>query len=146
MNRTRVSTLVLLAGFFSLALSQEKTPTPPQSKSPAPPAEKSISVLTVTAAALGTGVQERKLLGEADHFLLNQKVYVWLALAGGPADEIVVTWTQGDKSYETKLKVGGTTWHTWAYKTAAVAGHWSVTVADASGNVLKKLDFTVGGE
>jgi hypothetical protein len=144
MNRTRVSMLVLLAGFFSLSLAQEKTPPPAAAKSPA--AEKSSSALTVTAAALGTDVQERKLVGEATHFSLNQKVYLWLALAGGPADEIVVTWTQGDKSYETKLKVGGTTWHTWASTTAAVAGPWGVTVSDAAGTVLKKLEFTVGGE
>jgi hypothetical protein len=77
-------------------------------------------------------------------FVLNQKVHIWLALEGGPADGIVVTWKQGEKACETKLSVGGTTWHTWAYKTAAVAGPWEVTVADAAGNVLKKLAFTVG--
>ena len=63
----------------------------------------------MTAAGLGTGVQERKLVGESTQFALNQKVYLWLALAGGPADEIIVSWKQAGRSYETKLKVEGTT-------------------------------------
>ena len=138
MNGRSACLVVLCAATFSLALAQENAAAPPK--------EKSASALTVTGAGLGTGVQERKLVGEGTQFALGQKVYMWLALSGGPADEIVVTWKQSDKSYETKLSVQGKTVHTWAYKTAAVAGAWEVSVADAAGNVLKKLEFTVGGK
>jgi hypothetical protein len=137
MNARSACLVVLCAAAFSIAMTQENAAAPPKEK-PAP-------ALTVTGAALGTGVQERKLVGEGTQFALGEKVYLWLALSGGPADEIVVTWKQGDRSYETKLSVGGKTFHTWAYKTAAVAGPWEVSVADAAGNVLKKLEFTVGG-
>jgi hypothetical protein len=136
MKRTLASIIVLCAGILSVAQ--------PQDKSPAPVKEK--SGLAVAAALLGTDVQDRKLVGESTQFALNQKVYLWLSLSGGPADEIVVTWKQSDRTYETKLNVGGTTWHTWAYKTVAAAGPWEVTVSDAAGTLLKKLDFTVGGK
>jgi len=102
------------------------------------------AALTVSEAKLGTSVENRQLAGEATTFDLNQKVYLWLELKGGPADDITVTWKNGDKSYKTTLKVGGPTYHTWAYKTAAIAGAWTVTVSDAAGKELKQLDFTVG--
>jgi len=102
--------------------------------------------LAVTDAKLGTDVQNKTIVGEATEFSLNQKVYLWLELTGGPADDITVTWKNGDKSYETKLKVGGPTYHTWAYKTAAIAGAWTVSVSDASGNVLKELNFKASGK
>jgi hypothetical protein len=136
MTRTVALMLVVCAWFLQSAAAQDTSARPATTKA--------ASALAVTEAALGTGVQDRKLVGEATEFALNQKVYLWLALSGGPADGIVVTWKQGEKTYETKLNVGGTTWHTWAYKTAAVGGPWEVTVADAAGNVLKKLEFTVG--
>ena len=138
MARTFALLLIVCAWFLPSAVAQD-TSSAPAKKRPA-------SGLAVTEAALGTGVQDRKLVGANTEFTLNQKVFLWLALSGGPADGIVVTWKQGDKAYQTKLSVGGTTWHTWAYKTAAVAGPWEVTVADEAGNVLKKLEFTVGGK
>ncbi len=138
MKRILVSLLLLSALSIPSVRAQDKA-APPAKEKPAPG-------LTVTEAALGTGVQDRKIVGERTEFALNEKVYIWLALSGGPADEIVVTWKQGGKSYETKLNVGGKTFHTWAYKTAAVAGPWEVTVTDAAGNELKKLEFTVGSK
>ncbi|HTY57608.1 MAG TPA: DUF2914 domain-containing protein [Bacteroidota bacterium] len=138
MARTIALVLIVCAWFLPAAVAQD-TSVARGTKKPA-------AGLVVTEAALGTAVQERKLLGERTEFTLNQKVYLWLALAGGPAEGLVVTWKQGEKTYETKLGVGGTTWHTWAYKTAAVAGPWEVTVADAAGNVLKTLSFTVTGK
>ncbi len=109
----------------------------------APKAMKDASMLKVDEAMLGSGVETRELVGEAKEFSLNDKVYLWLKLTGGPAEDLTVTWKGGGKSYETKLKVGGSPWRTWAYKTAAVAGAWTVTVTDAAGNNLKELTFTV---
>jgi hypothetical protein len=107
--------------------------------------ESAKKALTVTEAKLGTDVQEKKLVGEATSFDLNQKVYLWIGISGGPADGLTVTWKHESHSYETTLKVGGPTWHTWAYKTAAMAGAWKVSIADQSGTVLKELEYTVGG-
>jgi hypothetical protein len=132
------SIIVMCAGIFSAAPSQEKAAAPVK--------EQPASALTVTSAGLGTDVKEKKLVGEGTQFAVNQKVYLWLAFAGGPADEIIVTWKHSAGEYVTKLGVGGKTWHTWAYKTVAEPGAWEVSVADPSGNVLKKLDFTVSAK
>jgi len=100
-------------------------------------------VLAVTKATFGTDVQQKVLIGEATEFTVNQKVFLFLELTGGPAEDITITWKHAEKAYETKLKVGGTPWHTWAYKTAYGAGAWKVIVTDAAGTTLKELAFTV---
>lgn len=57
-------------------------------------------------------MQNKALVGEATQFALNQKVYVYLEVTGGPAEDITVTWRHGEKTYDTKRKIGGTPWHT----------------------------------
>ena len=76
-------------------------------------------------------------------FTVNEKVYLWMKVEGGPADSLTVTWKHGDDTYETKLNIGGSPWRTWAYKTAWLAGDWSVTVTSPAGEVLKEMQFTV---
>ncbi len=138
MNRACLfAIVVLLAALLPLA------PSFSQDTAAAPKAPKAAATLTVAEAKLGTDVQNKEIVGEGTQFELNQKVYLWLKLTGGPAEDVTVTWKQGDKSYETKLKVGGSPWRTWAYKTAAIAGSWTVTVADNAGTELKQLEFTV---
>ncbi len=135
-----------IMAFAVVAIALASQPALTQGKEASAPKEKVAGTLTVSEAKLGTSVENRQLAGEATTFDLNQKVYLWLELKGGPADDITVTWKNGEKSYATTLKVGGPTYHTWAYKTAAIAGSWSVTVSDAGGNTLKQLDFTVGAK
>jgi hypothetical protein len=101
--------------------------------------------LTVVDAKLGKDVKDRQLVDETSTFSLNEKVFLWLKVTGGPSDSITVTWKHEDHSFTTKLHIGGTPWRTWANKTAAMPGEWTVTVSDASGNVLKELNFTVQG-
>jgi hypothetical protein len=120
----------------ALSFSQEKAGESTQGKD--------ASILKVADSKLGTAVEDRQIVGEGTHFVVGQKVYLWLELQGGPADSITVTWKHGEKSYQTALKVGGPTYHTWAYKTVAMAGDWTVSVTDAAGNELKQLSFTVG--
>ena len=129
-----VLALILAASSSSSQVNPEATPK----------AEKAAPGVAVTEAKLGTDVQNRELVGEATQFEVNQKVYLWLKITGGTGEDLTVTWKQGDKTYATTLKVGGSPWRTWAYKTAAIAGTWTVTVSDASGNALKELEFTAG--
>ena len=111
-----------------------------------------IAALPLTAAAkgvqvadakLGKGVQDRNITEESTSFAVNDKVYLWLKLTGGPSDPIKVDWTVGDVTDSVSLKVGGSPWRTWSNKTAFKAGEWTVTVTDASGNTLKEMKFTV---
>jgi len=99
--------------------------------------------LQVVDAKLGKGVQDHAITEEASTFAVNDKVYLLLKLSGGPADALKVNWKVGDKVDPYTLKVGGNPWRTFASKTAYKAGDWTVTVTDASGQVLKEMKFTV---
>jgi hypothetical protein len=99
--------------------------------------------LQVADAKLGKGVQDRNITEEATTFAVNDKVYLWLKLTGGTSDPVKVSWKVGDSVDTVTLKVGGSTWRTWSSKTAWKAGDWTVTISDASDQVLKELKFTV---
>lgn len=99
--------------------------------------------LQVAEAKLGKGVQDRQITEEASSFAVNDKVYLWLKLTGGPAEGVSVNWKVGDSTDTVSLKVGGNPWRTWSNKTAWKAGDWTVTVTDAGGQVLKEMTFKV---
>jgi Protein of unknown function (DUF2914) len=98
--------------------------------------------LQVAEAKLGKGVQDRQITEEATTFAVNDKVYLWLKVTGGPA-ELKVNWKIDDQTDAVSLKIGGSPWRTWSTKTAFKAGDWTVTVTDAGGQVLKEMKFTV---
>jgi hypothetical protein len=99
--------------------------------------------LQVADAKLGKGVQDRNITEESTTFALNDKVYLWVKLTGSGSDAVKVNWTVGDSTDTVTLKVGGSPWRTWSSKTAWKAGDWTVTITDASDQVLKELKFTV---
>lgn len=99
--------------------------------------------IEVVDARLGKAVENRELLDEAATFGLNERVYLWMKVAGASGDSITVTWKHGEYTYSTTLGIGGSPWRTWAYKTAAVAGDWTVAVTDMNGNALKEMSFSV---
>ena len=105
--------------------------------------KKSEGGIKIAEMKLGTGVQDRKIVGEDSTFALNGKVYAWMQVTGGAGDSIVVSWKHADKEYKATLGVSANSWHTWAYKTVSAAGDWTVTVLTQSGDVLKKASFTV---
>lgn len=106
-------------------------------------AEQPAGSLQVADAKLGKGVQDRNIQDEGTSFAVNDKVFLWLKVTGGPADAIKVNWKVGDQTDTVTLKVGGNPWRTWSSKTAFKAGDWAVTVTDANDQVLKELKFTV---
>ena len=99
--------------------------------------------LQVVDAKLGKGVQNHQITEEATTFAVNDKVYLWLKLGGGPAESVKVNWKIDDNVEPFTLKVGGNPWRTHASKTAYKAGEWTVTVTDANDQVLKEMKFTV---
>ena len=97
----------------------------------------------VAEMKLGTGVQDKQIVGEDSAFALNAKVYVWMKITGAMGDSIVVNWKHADKEYKTTIGIGGNSWRIWAYKTVSVAGDWTVSVSTQSGEALKEIFFTV---
>src|SRR3972149_3256610 len=109
MKRLPFILLILTFAAFSLSAQEGQTTT---------------KALQVEVAKLGTGVQDRELVGDTTSFNLDERVYLWMKVVGGSADSITVTWKTGDHEFTTKLNIGGTPWRTWSYKTAAIAGDW----------------------
>ena len=99
--------------------------------------------LTVAESKLGTSVVDREIATEATAFAVNDRVYLWMKITGGPADSVAVTWTVDDDTWSTNLNVGASTWRTWAYKTLWKAGQWKVAVTDQRGNLLLEKTFSV---
>ena len=101
------------------------------------------AALSISESKLGKNVIDRELVDETSTFAVNDRVFLWMRLTGGPADSVTVTWSVDEYTWSTNLNVGASTWRTWAYKTAWKAGTWKVTVTDADGNVLLDKSFTV---
>ena len=99
--------------------------------------------IQIVDAKLGKDVKDRVLVDENSTFALNSKVFLWLKVTGATSETLTITWKQGEKSYTTVLNIGGSPWRTWANKTLAKTGDWTVTITDAAGNVLKEMSFKV---
>ena len=123
---TTVFCLIVFSSFLSAQESEVKS--------------KDIQIVDVK---LGKDVKDKVLVDEDSTFALNMKVFLWLKVTGKTSEKLTITWKQGEKSYTTTLNIGGSPWRTWANKTLAKAGDWTVTITDASGNVLKEMSFKV---
>jgi len=97
----------------------------------------------IVDAKLGTSVVNREITEAAGEFAVNDRVYLWLKVTSGGDEALRVTWKTGDHVWTSDLTLGGSPWRTWCYKTAALAGSWTVTVADSQGNILKEMKFEV---
>ena len=77
------------------------------------------------------------------------QVFCWTKISGASAGTAVHhVWFHGDTQVgDVELTLGGSPWRTWSRKTipADATGAWHVEVRDAGGNVLRRVDFTVGG-
>jgi hypothetical protein len=99
--------------------------------------------LVVAESKLGKDVVNREIVDESTTFAVNDRVFLWMKITGGPSDSVTVTWSIDEYTWQTNLNIGASTWRTWAYKTAWKAGDWKVTVKDAAGDVLLEKTFTV---
>lgn len=100
----------------------------------------------VLSAALGTGVDNRELQGEATSFdAAVTRVYCWTkAKAASTPGAIKHVWSVDGKSVsEVPLTLSVSPARTWSYKTVW-PGAWKVEIQDDAGAVLKTLEFSVG--
>jgi hypothetical protein len=97
----------------------------------------------ILEAKLGTNVQDRQIVGEDSSFAKDIKVYLWFKVSGCASETLSVIWKHGDHSYSAALMIGGSPWRTWAVKTVAISGDWSVSISDSKGTVMKEMSFKV---
>jgi hypothetical protein len=133
--------IIAIAFFIVPVIAQAQDSTAKAETKPAVKAEQ--GAITVLEAKLGTDVKDREVTGEDSSFTVGAKVWFWFKVKGAANDSLTVIWKCGNFTKELKLAVGGSPFRTWAAKTVAKAGDWTVTVSDASGNALKELKFTV---
>ena len=118
---------------------------PVQPAEPATPTISHTSTLSIPDHDVGTGVENRQLVGEGDHFDEGTQVWFWTRVEGGQAgDSIDHVWLHnGVEAFRMPLKIGGARWRTQSAKTlhAGSAGNWAVEARDADSRVLARHEF-----
>jgi cytoskeletal protein RodZ len=117
----------------------------PMTEATTPPA--TASGLSISEHGVGTGVENRQLVGRTDRFRSGSRVWFWTRVVGGTGnDRIRHVWLhEGSPIHSLELKVGGSPWRTYSYKTipAGRTGSWTVEARDADGTVLASDTFQV---
>jgi cytoskeletal protein RodZ len=124
---------------------ETRSVTPPEVISRQPPPEPQVTPanLSIPSFGVGTGVENRQLVGEANSFPAGTRVFFWTRVLGGRnGDTIRHVWLhEGRVIAGTKLRLGGSHWRTQSRKTLRALGRWAVEARDAAGNVLASTQF-----
>lgn len=128
----------------ALALAAAARPAAAQQAAP------DSSQITISKAVMATGVENREPTGVAEQFPDSVgTLYCYMVVEGDfPETQLVQVWMHGDHEMaKVPLTVKGPRWRTWSTKKIMVdwTGAWSVKIEDANGNVLKTVNFTIGG-
>jgi len=132
-------TLVLLFGLVGPVVAQDTTA--------APAAAAAASAVTVEAVLARTLVDRAPQdTGTAFPDSVGT-IVLWTRVSGADGQTLHHVWFFGDTEVgDVPLTIGGSPWRTWSRKTIPVeaTGAWHVEIRDDAGNVLKRIDFTVG--
>lgn len=135
-------TLVLLVGFVGPVVAQDTTAAPAPAAAPAAP-----STATVEAV-LARSVVDREPQDTGTAFPDTVgTIVLWMRATGAGGQTLQHVWFFGDTEVgNVPLTIGGSPWRTWSRKTIPMEakGAWHVEIRDEAGNVLKRIDFTVG--
>ena len=137
--------LALLAFAVAPLAAQDST----AAKSAAAAAAAAPASLQVTDAAIAKSVVDRAPQDTGATFGADvAQLICWTKIEGASgATSVHHVWFHGDQQVaDVELQVGGSPWRTYSRKTVPAdwTGAWHVEVRDASGTVLKRLDFKVG--
>lgn len=143
------SALLVPAGLtFAQTTPEAKPAAPAATEAAAVPATETATeaapvAATLDSAAVGTAVENRELVGEGTTFP-EGKVFCWSKIASASAATTIKhVWYNGtEKMLETPLNIPFTPYRTYSNKNV-VPGNWKVEVVDATGAVLKSIEFTV---
>jgi hypothetical protein len=147
MNMKPIACVVALAfGGAAILAAQDSTATPQDSTTAAAPAPS----LAVTQAVVAKAVVDRVPQDSATTFPVDVgQLVCWTRISGGSAGTTVHhVWFHGDTQVgDAELTIGGSPWRTWSRKSvpADATGAWHVEIRDASGRLLRRVDFTIGG-
>lgn len=133
-----------------VALTVLAAPLAAQGGEPATaPAPARTETLTVADAAVARTVVDRAPQDTGSAFPPDVgELTCFTKITGATGgDSVHHVWFHGDTQVaDVTLAVNGTSWRTWSTKTVPAdwTGPWHVEIQDASGKVLRRLDFTVG--
>ena len=138
---TRLALLALGLTVASPVAAQDTTAAPAPAAAP--------SAVSVTEAVVARSVMDRVPQDTGSAFPADvAELILFTRISGSSgADVIHHVWFHGDEQVaDVELRVGGSPWRTWSRKTIPMewTGAWHVEVRDASGAILKRVDFTVG--
>jgi cytoskeletal protein RodZ len=109
------------------------------------PTEPDPSRLAVSQFGVGTGVVDRRLIGESDSFPEGTEVWFWTRVVGGKSGESLrhLWFYDGRTIVNAVLTVGGSHWRTFSsYRLPPGAtGSWTVEARNAAGAVLARKEF-----
>jgi Protein of unknown function (DUF2914) len=96
---------------------------------------------------VGTGVENRDIVGSADSFASSVgKVFCWSRVTGASGATLKHVWLRnGTEMASVDLNVGGSPWRTWSSKTipASWTGDWEVRVVDGNGTTIASKTFKI---
>jgi len=102
--------------------------------------------LAIVDYGVGTGVEDRQLVGAADRFAEGTQVSFWTRVENGTRGEAIDhVWSrEGVEAARISLTLGGSPWRTHSAKTLwqGSAGNWTVEARDENGQVLARREFT----
>lgn len=140
MHRTRIALALLFAAAVPLA-AQDTT------AAPAPMPATAAATVTVDAV-LARAVMDREPQDTGSAFPADVgQLVLWTRVSGAAGSMIRHVWYHGETEVgNVELPVSTSPYRTWSRKTvpAEWTGAWRVEVRDASGAVLRRVDFTVG--
>jgi hypothetical protein len=113
-------------------------------------AEKAAPAVEVTKAVVATGVMEREPIGAAESFPADVgTVYFYTIFEGDFAEvDLHHVWLRdGEEMARIPLRARGPRWRTWSSKQIPPewSGKWTVQVVAGDDQVLKAVEFRVGG-
>lgn len=120
------------------------TPTPELRPTPAPQARANPDI-TIPDFGVGTGVENRRLVGAGSEFPERSEVVFWNRVrGGGPGDGIVHVWLhEGRGIARIPLTIGGSHWRTYSTRPLprGAAGRWTVEARGLDGALLARQEF-----
>lgn len=109
------------------------------------PTDPAPSALRITEFGVGTGVEDRNLVGQSDRFAEGTRVWFWTRVEGGASGHKIdhVWLRQGVEGTHLSLEIGGPSWRTYSIQTlfTGAAGDWAVEARDDQGRVLARSEF-----